>query len=324
MTTEFYEPIQKDLNIVEEKLSSLGKKASADAFETLGELLEDVLEVPGKRTRPAITLLASKFYPYTHDHPHIMATAVELLHIATLIHDDTVDNSDVRRGKATISSTWGKDIALLLGDYVFATSATFVCDTNNVRVIKRFSETIMELSSGELAEILDAFKWDLGRNPYWRRIYHKTASLFCTSAESGAILSGAPETDVQALRNYGYNVGMAFQIIDDILDFSGTEEEFGKPVGNDLVQGTLTLPSILLLEQYPNNNPIIKLFQDGNSNLNLQKSIEMINNSSIIQESYGVAKDFCDKAIASINHLPKSEYKNSLITLADFIMERRK
>jgi geranylgeranyl pyrophosphate synthase len=324
LTTEFYEPIQKDLNIVEEKLSSLGKKASADAFETLGELLEDVLEVPGKRTRPAITLLASKFYPYTHDHPHIMATAVELLHIATLIHDDTVDNSDVRRGKATISSTWGKDIALLLGDYVFATSATFVCDTNNVRVIKRFSETIMELSSGELAEILDAFKWDLGRNPYWRRIYHKTASLFCTSAESGAILSGAPETDVQALRNYGYNVGMAFQIIDDILDFSGTEEEFGKPVGNDLVQGTLTLPSILLLEQYPNNNPIIKLFQDGNSNLNLQKSIEMINNSSIIQESYGVAKDFCDKAIASINHLPKSEYKNSLITLADFIMERRK
>ena len=133
-----------------------------------------------------------KFHPYDHDLPLIMATAVELLHIATLVHDDTVDNSDVRRGKATVSSRWGRNVAVLVGDYVFATSATFVCDTKNVRVIRRFSETIMELSKGELSEIFDAFNWSLGRERYWQRIYEKTASLFSTAAESGAVLSGGP------------------------------------------------------------------------------------------------------------------------------------
>jgi len=321
-STQFYEPVQEELLIVEKKLSDLGDKVSSDAFQTLGELLGNVLEAPGKRTRPAITLLASKFHPHDNEYPHIMATAVELLHIATLIHDDTVDNSDTRRGRATISSTWGKDIAILLGDYVFATSATFVCDTNNVRVIKRFSETIMELSSGELAEILDAYKWDLGRIPYWKRIYNKTASLFCTSAESGAVLSGATESDVQSLKQYGYNVGMAFQVIDDILDFSGTAEEFGKPVGNDLLQGTLTLPSIMLIEKYKDENPIADLFDKGGAKY-LERSIEMINNSSIIQDSYSVAQEFCDNAIKSVSHFPDSPYRESLINLASYLMERR-
>ena len=185
-----------------------------------------------------------------------MATAVELLHIATLIHDDTIDNSDLRHGKATVSSNWGKNVAVLLGDYVFATSATFVCDTNNVRVIRRCSETIMELSSGELSEISDAFKWNITMESYLKRIYNKTASLFSTAAESGSVLSGAPETQNQALKSYGYNLGMSYQIIDDILDFEGEEKEVGKPVGNDLIQGTMTLPSILLVQQHPENNPV--------------------------------------------------------------------
>jgi len=322
-TLSLYEQIQDELEAVEEKLGAIGMESSVAEPSLLMELLGHILEAPGKRTRPAITILASKFHPYDHDLPMIMAAAVELLHIATLIHDDMVDNSPTRRGKATVSSKWGENVAVLLGDYVFATSATIVCDTKNVRVIRRFSETIMELSSGELSEISAAFNWNIPRESYWQRIYDKTASLFSTAAESGALLSGAPENLVQSLKSYGYNLGMAFQIVDDILDFQGTEEEIGKPVGNDLLQGTITLPSILLMERYPNDNPIKKLFENVENDGNLKLVIEMIQNSDIIPQSYSVAADLCHKATQALETLPDSSYKRSLVDLAAYVMERR-
>ena len=321
--TDLYAPIQEDLRLVESKLSGIAEQAPHSPQVFAGNLLGHVLEAPGKRTRPAITLLAAKLHAHDNDSPQIMAAAVELLHIATLIHDDTVDNSAVRRGLATVSSSWGENVAVLLGDYVFATSATFVCETNNIRVIKRFSETIMELSSGELSEILDAYKPIISREPYWRRIYHKTASLFCTSAESGAVLSDAPENQVQSLKSYGYNVGMAFQIVDDILDFHGTEEEIKKPVGNDLLQGTLTLPSIMLMEQYPDDNPVKRVFENGNSENDLEKAIDMVQNSTIISQSYDIANEFCNRALESLEGFPDSDSKNSLSNLASYIMSRR-
>ena len=322
-TLSLYEQIQDELEAVEEKLSVIGRQSSVAEPSLLIELLGHVLEAPGKRTRPAITILASKFHPHDHDLALIMAAAVELLHIATLIHDDTVDNSAVRRGKTTVSNKWGANVAILLGDYVFATSATLVCDTNNVRVIRRFSETIMELSSGELSEISGAYKWDISREAYWQRIYDKTASLFSTAAESGAVLSDAPEGLVQSLKSYGYNLGMAFQIVDDILDFQGTEAKIGKPVGNDLLQGTITLPSILLMERYPDDNPIKKLFENVENDRNLKRVIEMIQNSDIIPQSYSVASDLCHKATQALEPLPGSSYKRSLADLAAYVLERQ-
>lgn len=322
-STSIYDQIQDELVAVEEKLGAIGRKSSVADPSLLVELLSHILEAPGKRTRPAITILASKFHPHDREIPLIMAAAVELLHIATLIHDDTVDNSHMRRGKATVSSKWGENVAVLLGDYVFATSATLVCDTNNVRVIRRFSETIMELSSGELSEISDAFKWDITMESYWQRIYEKTASLFLTSAESGAVLSGVSEDVVQSLKSYGYNLGMAFQIVDDILDFQGTEDEIGKPVGSDLLHGTITLPSILLIEKYPNENVVKRFFENPESEDALKRAIEMIQNSDIIPQSYSVASDLINKAIQSIKSLNESSYKKSLVELASYVMERR-
>ena len=322
-TSYLYEHIQNDLQAVEDKLSSIGSQSSFQEPSLLLDLLGHILDSPGKRTRPAITILASKFHPSDHDLPIIMAAAVELLHIATLIHDDTVDNSAVRRGKETVSTKWGENVAILLGDYVFASSATLVCDTQNIRVIRRFSETIMELSSGELAEISSAFNWNVSRESYWKRIYEKTASLFCTAAESGAVLSGAPEDLVQSLKSYGYNLGMAFQIVDDILDFQGSEEEVGKPVGNDLLQGTLTLPSILLMERYPNDNPIKDLFQDGGSGIKLKRTIEMVQNSDIIPKSYSIAADLCYKATQALEPLGNSAHRQSLADMATYVIERR-
>ena len=314
-----YEPVQDELARVEENLRGLAATSQVHLEGFLGH----VLPSQGKRIRPAITILASRFHHNSGELPVIMATAVELLHIASLIHDDMVDGSSLRRGAATASSLWGRNVAVLLGDYVFATSATWVCDTQNVQVIRRFSETIKELSSGELMETFYAFNWNHGYEQYKERIYNKTASLFRTAAESGAVLSGISEPEVRALTGYGYNLGMAFQIVDDILDFQGTEEEVGKPVGHDLLEGILTLPAILLLQRYPEDNPIIRLFRGEEPELNSRRAVEMVQNSSIIAESYARASEFLDEAVQALHSLPDTRERQSLLELASYITERR-
>ncbi len=320
-TTEFiYEPVQAGLAEVEARLKGL----AGGGHQQLAQLLGHLTKSPGKRVRPAITLLASRFHSDEGgDSPVIMAAAVELLHMASLVHDDTVDDSPVRRGVATVSSLWGNNVAVLLGDYVFATSGVFVCETGNMRVIRRFSETIMELSTGELMETFGAFKLDCTYEQYKERIYNKTASLFRTAAESGAILSGAPETVIHSLTQYGYNLGMAFQIVDDILDFEGTQEEVGKPVGHDLLQGTLTLPSMLLLERYPDNNPVVDLFQGKEPDNNRRRALEMIHDSTIIQDCYGVARGFHESAATVLKQLPDTRERRSLEELLDYVVVRR-
>lgn len=319
-TAAIYSPVQSRLDQVEKKLRSL----RSNEIPNLQPLLEYVLSNGGKRVRPAITLLASEFYPHDPKNPIIMAVAVELLHLATLIHDDTVDDSDLRRGQATVSNRWGKHVAVLFGDYVFAASATFVCDTGNIRVVRRFSETIMELASGEIIEYFNCYNPQQARELYHDRIYRKTASLFCTAAETGAILGGAPEPQVQALRDYGYNIGMAFQIVDDLLDVQGDATELGKPVGNDLLQGVLTLPSIMLLERYPENNPVEALFREPSHDGHLQQALEMINDSSIVGDCYAEIREYCAKAARSLDILPDCESRRSLLSLTDYIWERTK
>ena len=314
-----YEPVREGLYRALENVESLSRSQPP---HLLG-LLDHVLESTGKRMRPAIVLLASNFHPNDGKNAEIMASAVELLHIATLIHDDTVDSSDVRRGKATASSVWGSKAAVLLGDYVFASSATFVCDTGNIRVIRRFAETIMELSSGELYEMAGAYNSSQTREQYLDQIYNKTASLFTTAGEAGAVLSGAPERVAQALKEYGFNLGMAFQIVDDILDFDATREEVGKPVGRDLAQGILTLPAIMAIEQYPTDNPIVTLCEHRGDESSLRRAVDMIQSSSIIADSLGVAEQYAHKALDSLGELEPNRSRESLEELVSYAVSRR-
>ena len=313
-----YAPVQDQLVQVENKLKAL----SDTTIPELEPLLNHVLSHGGKRVRPAMTLLSSNFFPQEPENAVNMATGVELLHLATLIHDDTVDNADLRRGNASVSSRWGKQVAVLFGDCLFAASAVLVCDTGNLRVVRRFAETIMELASGEIIEFFNTFNPKQEMDRYYDRIYRKTATLFCTAAESGAVLSGATEEQVQALRDYGYNIGMAFQIVDDLLDIQGNEAEMGKPVGNDLLQGVLTLPTILLLERYPNNNPIADLFKDREDTEKVGQTLDMINNSTILADCFAIVRQYCDQANRSLEILPKCDCRDSLETLADYVRER--
>ncbi len=319
-TASIYAPVQDGLARVDDRLRSLAETETSP----VQPLLQYVTDAGGKRVRSAITLLAAQFHPHDEERPIIMASAVELLHLATLIHDDTVDNSPLRRGRATVSNTWSPHVAVLFGDYVFATSATFVCDTNNIRVIRRFSETIMELASGQLMEYFTSFDASQARDIYQDRIYRKTASLFCTASESGAVLGEAPENEVQALRDYGYNIGMAFQVRDDLLDFQGDPLNLGKPVGSDLLNGVLTLPTIMLMERYPNDDLVQSLFQDRENDTKLQKVVEVINDSTILSDCEQVVQDYSHKACQALQNLPDCPPKQSLLDLADYITARRR
>ena len=315
-----YEPIQEDLVRVEDRLRSACEVDSPQ----LSKLLDYSLKSGGKRVRPALVLLSGKFYHYDLGYLLPMATAVEILHTATLVHDDVIDNSPVRRGRPTVNKAWGEDKAILLGDYLLAKSQELVAETQNLRVVRLFAQTFMTLSSGELAQAFNAFNLEQTRQQYLRRISAKTASLISLATESGAILSQAPEKSVEALKEYGHNLGIAFQIVDDILDFIGTEEEMGKATGSDLAQGTLTLPAMLVLERYPEDNPVKRLFQNEDRSKNIGLAIELVRSSSIPQECYAVASDYCARACHNLKLLPDNASRRSLIELAEYVVKRRK
>jgi geranylgeranyl pyrophosphate synthase len=321
---EIYRLVAKDLAKVRRQLESV---TEVD-YPPLAEMLRHIL-AGGKGIRPALNLLSGKFYQYNLDLLLPMATAIELMHTATLVHDDAIDKSAVRRGKPTVNQVWGEERAVLLGDFVFARAGEFAADTGNLRVIKLFSQTLQTISSGEIVQTNDAFKLEQTRQHYLERIAGKTASLFSLATISGAILSEAPEGSVKILKDYGFNLGVAFQIVDDILDFVGTEEEMGKPIGSDLAQGTLTLPAMLLLEQYPNDNPVKDLFHnpdmpDDDKRAKVRRAIEMVGSSSIVKQCYEVASEYCAKACRDLEKLPAKPSLQALRDLADLVISRKK
>jgi len=315
-----YEPIQEDLTKVENRLNSISKVD----FDFQSKLLGHSLKGSGKRIRPALVLLSGKSYTYNLDALLPMAIAVEAMHTATLVHDDAIDKSLVRRGRPTINSLWGEDQAMLLGDYLFAKAGDLACTTQNLQVVRLVSQALMTISSGEIRQSLDAFNVEQTHEHYFQRIASKTASLFSIATESGAILSQAPPASVEALKEYGLNLGIAFQIVDDVLDFVGTEAEMGKPVGSDLAQGTLTLPAMFLLERYPQDNPVKRLFQGGDKTQNIKLAIELVRESSIIQECYAIASDYSSKACRNLEQLPDNASRHSLLELANYVVERNR
>ncbi len=332
--SEIYQPVQPDLAKVEAMMKSVSKADFSWLPEQLTDTLKDSSKLPellthslegdGKMIRPALTLLSGKSYNYNLDRLLPMATAVEIMHTATLVHDDAIDNSPLRRGRPTINRVWDDDKAILLGDYLFAKAGELVSTTQNLQVIKLLSQTLMTITSGELAQSFSSFNLEQTRQNYLHRIISKTASLFSLATESGAMLSQAPAKSVRALKEYGHNLGIAFQIVDDIMDFIGTEKEMGKPVGSDLTQGTLTLPAMLLLERCPEDNPVRELFQNRNKRENIKLAIELVRSSSIVQECYTVASDYCARACRSLSPLPESASRQSLINLAKYVIERKR
>ena len=325
---DIFAPISADLDRVVEVITALSIEeiercpAGIDALDTLDQRLAHVMETPGKKMRPAMTLLASKLWGVAPDEKVIsMAVAVELLHVAALIHDDTVDDADVRRGKATAGFLWGNNFAVLLGDYVFATSAKFVCDTGSVRLIRRFAETIAELARGELHEMVSNWNLPVTVDEYFARIYDKTASLFSTSAESGAVLGGADEDSVVALRDYGYNLGMAYQVRDDVLDYESTTDELGKPANQDILSGKLTLPAIYASE-IPECASAIETFfglPEHERETALGDLMDLIRRNGGVERAEKTTADFIETALRRLEVAPPSVSRDSLASIASSV-----
>jgi octaprenyl-diphosphate synthase len=314
-----YGPVHQDLDLVEEAIDAL---RDVD-FRPMAEMLNLVLARGGKRLRPALSLLAGKFGRYRLDLLVPLAASIELLHTATLVHDDVIDNAGTRRGRPTANSIFHNTTTVMLGDYMFAHAANFVARTGNIEVIRLFSHTLMTIARGEIGQDMTAYDTRQTVRQYLQRIGGKTASLFATACQGGALLAEVSEDRVEALKHYGYNVGMAFQVVDDILDFVGDEQEMGKPVGSDLNQGTLTLPSLLLLDRYPKNNPIRKLFARRRRQEYLGQAVEMIRQSDIPQESYQMAESFAKEAEKALTVLPSNPARRTLRDIVAYVLERR-
>jgi len=314
-------PVEEELPLVS---ANLGKIAETD-FPQFSDVIRQAIGSRGKGVRPALTLLAGKFNDFRLEYLIPMATAVELLHTASLIHDDTIDKSPLRRGLPTLYSTLGDNAAIMAGDYLFAKSAELAAIPGNLRVVRLFARTLMALAKGELEETLTVYNWHQNRKDYFRRIDGKTAALFAMATESGAILSGAHESQIQALKDYGRSIGLAFQVIDDVLDFTSDEETLGKPVGSDLLLGVMTLPSLIYLEQHSDGNLIKKGFAEKNKGPELEEAITQIRESPfIIKESLAIAQGLVDDAREAVSILPDNDCRQALFALADYVLERKK
>lgn len=314
------DPIADDLAQVEGLLAGV---AQVD-YEALAAPLRHVLQGQGKRLRPALLLLAAKLYRYEPRRLLPAAAAVELLHTATLVHDDLIDNSPVRRGQPTLNTFISSGATVLVGDYLFAHAAAFAAATGSLKVMEVFSRLLKTICQGELRQIFSAGDWQQTPADYYRKISSKTAALFAAATEIGAILSHAPSPAKAALHNYGYHLGLAFQIVDDILDFVGDEEQMGKPVGSDLRQGNLTLPALYCLWERPQDNPIRRLLAgDGDLEENVAEAVRLVRSSSAIAASYREASAQATQAQESLRPLPNNPSRSLLHSLADYVVQRR-
>jgi geranylgeranyl pyrophosphate synthase len=321
VATSIYGPVAGDLQLVDDTLDRI---THVEQFPALSKMLAHVLAGGGKRVRPAIALLAGKFGDYNPDLHVPLAASIELLHTATLVHDDVIDASPSRRGRATANALFNNAASVMLGDYMFAHAAELISRTENTAVVRLFAHTIMAIAGGELHQDMSAYDYGQDTIAYFGRIEGKTASLFATSALGGAMVARCSSDEQEALRLYGLNVGMCFQVVDDILDFTGDEREMGKPIGSDLMQGTLTLPSLLLMERYPKDNPIKRAFRTKRPKPEyVAEAVRMVLDSDILNEVYGVARDFRDRALAALATLPDGEARASLEDIAGWVLDRR-
>jgi len=322
--------VQTGLARVEAKM----KTVESSLFAPLAGAFVDLIGSGGKRLRPALALMAAQVMQATpvSDGVIALAASVEMLHTATLVHDDVIDGALLRRGAPTLNAVWNRGATVLAGNFMFARAAHFAAETGNMRVIRIFADTLETIVNGELHQLSARNNFRQVKDDYYQRIYAKTASLFCAATEAAAILAGQDETAIQALRAYGYHLGMAFQIVDDILDFTGNEATLGKPAGSDLRQGTLTLPFFYWLHAHPTPDRVLhtleeayNLAADGDEEPwrgLVDSAVEAVRTGAVVDAARHEAIDFLDKARADLAALPDTLHRRAMLELCDFVVQR--
>jgi heptaprenyl diphosphate synthase len=314
-----YADFRKDIAYIEKEL----ERSVNSSSPIIQQASLHLLRAGGKRIRPIFVILASKFGTYSLEDVAKIATSLELVHMASLVHDDVIDDSDMRRGFETVKARWDNRIAMYTGDFIFSRALTSIGEIELPAVHQLLAETMLEICKGEIIQIDHQRKTDQTIRDYLRRIKRKTALLLSSSCELGALVSGANATIVGKLRRFGYYAGMAYQIVDDILDITSTDEQLGKPAGSDLLNGHLTLP-ILYIKDDPVFKPYMERSFDGTlTEVDRDEMLMYIRGTGAIEKALQVSDLYLQKALNELNTLPKSDAKKALVQIAEFIGKRK-
>jgi geranylgeranyl pyrophosphate synthase len=322
-TRDVFATMRPDLLLVQSKLEEVVRID----YPGLANLILGLVRAGGKRLRPLVLLLAGRAFGDDRDTLVTAGAGVELLHTASLVHDDVVDRAGMRRGRPTLNSVLPSGAVILLGDFLFAQSAMLAAATQSPRVVSIFASTLSDICDGQLREMFFAHRLDQSREEYERRIFGKTASLFAGSAEMGAVIGSAPESGVQALRRFGVDVGMAFQIVDDVLDLREGTSQLGKPAGHDLTQGTVTLPTIIYASNLTDDSDAAVRLQSVVSGeldepAEVARVVKEIRDSGALEAAMGEALGFADRSKTHVAATPDPEVRDMLEQVADVVCKR--
>jgi octaprenyl-diphosphate synthase len=287
------------------------------------ELAKHLIESGGKRLRPLIALLSAKAINYTGKGHVQLAASLELIHTATLLHDDVIDGSELRRGKKTANSLWGNSVSVLVGDFLYSRAFQVISQIQNSRVLTSLADATNTLSQAEILQLLSCHNTKIDEEHCLKIIEGKTGTLFSIAAEQPATLAGRPDTEILALAQYGLHLGIAFQLIDDTLDYSGTSLELGKSLGDDLAEGKPTLPLIYALQHAnPEQAQLIKTALTQYNQTHLTAVVEILQATQAIAYTQQLAQHHIQQALIHLEIIPDSDYRQALAQLAKFSVER--
>jgi geranylgeranyl pyrophosphate synthase len=312
-------PVQAQLQLVEARLHAQADERHPD----LRAAVEQILAAGGKRIRPTIGLLAGNMLGAPEDKLVTLGASVELLHTATLVHDDLIDGALLRRGLPTLNARWSPAATVLTGDFLFARAAKLAAETEHLPLMNLFAETLAVIVNGELTQMFSS-RGVVSRENYFQRIYAKTASLFEMTSRAAAMISPADDEAAELMRRFGYETGIAFQLVDDILDFTGDQAMVGKPIGSDLLNGLVTLPAIYYAEAHPNDDDVRSLADGGWANeRRMARLVESVRSTDSVKKAMVDAQQHIESAVQALEGFEPSQERESLENLAKFIVDRK-
>lgn len=317
---DIYRNLKNDLQRIETRLAERIETKEAELYRSSRHLLD----AGGKRMRPVFVLLAGHFGEYCLSELEKVAISLELIHMATLVHDDVIDDAETRRGRSTVKAEWDNKVAMYTGDFIFARALQEVTGLKNPRVQQILAHAILLMVQGEIDQIHDLYQANQSLKQYLHRIKRKTALLMAISCQLGAVVSGASESTIRAMYQYGYAVGMAFQMTDDVLDLIGDEKVLGKPAGSDLLQGNVTLPVIYALQSGESEKiEVLKQYLASRGTIgSVDEMIQIVRESGGIEVTLQLSQKYLDKALVVLQKLPPTLERESLRHIAEFIVNR--
>lgn len=317
----FLDRFEHHFNRIEQELSS--------TYHSNVDLIDDIsqhsLLGEGKRLRPLLFILSAQSCGYRSEEMYRLSTIFEYIHTASLLHDDVIDNADLRRKKPSARNIWGNTAAVLTGDYLAAKAQSIAIDSQSLELLKGLNRAGTRMAEGQVLELLQTNNWHLDRDRYMAIITAKTAELFVSACSSGAIISGADDQQIKTLGQFGFNLGITFQLIDDLLDYTASKEEFGKPVGQDLKEGKVTLPLIYALselEEKEKKRFIQRITKEEDKGQALTEAIELVRTGNAVKQVQREAEEYSHKASTYLEKLPDSRAKTDLFDLNSFLVSR--